>query len=110
MSALTGKASEDDNEPENVPTEGKLAQLKRQLREAELEGALTESRTTLLGISSTDCNKGTQLGPTVTTDVKVEGISTQVLLDTGSPATILLLLEVLWKTRPPNQTCEQWEK
>ena len=52
-----------------------------------------------------------RLGPTVFAPVKVNGVTTDALVDTGSPATIISLefiLKVLVKLRPPEQTDEQW--
>ena len=52
-----------------------------------------------------------RLGPTVFAPVKVNGITTDALVDTRSPAMIISLgfvLKVLVKLRPQNQTDEQW--
>lgn len=112
MSALTGDMHEEDH-PVHVPAEDKVAQLRCQLRRAELEEALQETRTMLLGISSPDCTENAKLGPTVLTGIELEGVPVQALVDTGSPATIVsleLLLEVLWRARPTRQSREEWEK
>ena len=54
---------------------------------------------------------GPRLGPTVYTPVVVNGVSTDALIDTGSPVTIVFLefiLKVLSQNRPQDQTDTQW--
>ena len=54
---------------------------------------------------------GPRLGPTVYVPVSVNGVSTDALVDTGSPATTVSLeftLKVLRQTRPEDQTDAQW--
>lgn len=54
---------------------------------------------------------GPRLGPTVYTPVVVNGVSTDALIDTGSPVTIVSLefiLKVLRQNRPQDQTDTQW--
>ena len=75
--------------------------------------ALTESRTRILGISSTSENAKAHLGPIISTTVELEGTTTDVLIDTGSPATIVsleFLIEARQKQKPTNQSLEEWEE
>ena len=54
---------------------------------------------------------GPRLGPTVYTPITVDRVTTDALVDTGSPATIVSLefaLKVLRKNRPKEQTDAQW--
>ena len=53
---------------------------------------------------------GIATGPTLTAQVEIEGVPVQVLVDTGSPATIVsldLILEVLAAGKLSNQTPDQ---
>ena len=53
------------------------------------------------------------LGPTLRTQIVLEGESIEALVDTGSPATIVSLeciVSILAKRRPPTQSPEQWRK
>ena len=66
-----------------------MADLKRQLQEAERAIAVSEVANRLHGIELPQKPKKTHLGPVVIAEVQVEGVSTQALLDTGSPVTIV---------------------
>ena len=83
-----------------------------QRQEHELEGTLDRVAATMHGLSPTNKTQDSQLGPTLTAKVQVEGVSVQALLDTGSPATIIsldLILRVLAAKKPKEQTPEQWK-
>ena len=76
-----------------------------------MKEALTKTSATIHVIQSTGTSKSAHLGPTPTADVKLEGSSTQALLDTGSPVTIVslqFLLEALAKQRPKSQSPDDW--
>ena len=69
-----------------------------QRQEIALEGVLDQVTATMHGLAPTCGKQGSQLGPTLTTEVQVEGVPVQALLDTGSPATIIsldLIVQVL---------------
>ena len=64
------------------------------------------------GLLSTNKTHDSQLGPTLMSEVQVEGVPVQALLDTGSPATIIsldLIVQVLAERKPKEQTPEQWK-
>ena len=51
------------------------------------------------------------LGPTITAEVVIEGVSVSALLDTGSPVSIISLefiVNVLAKQRTQDQTPQEW--
>ena len=89
--------------------------MRKQLQLAEVEESLVAAtnEATLCGISSTTDTKGyTELGPSITADVELEGIPIKALLDTGSPVTIVSLefiIEALLKKCPQRQTIEDWK-
>ena len=78
-----------------------------------MESALRKKAATMHGVESDQPNcTSINLGPTVHTEVEIEGCPVKALVDTGSPATIVLLdcmLSVLAKGRCDNQTPEEWE-
>ena len=76
-----------------------------------LDSALNTITATMHGLTSANQKPGLKLGPTLTTEVEIEGVPVQALLDTGSPATIVslnLLLEVLASQRPKSQSPTDW--
>ena len=84
-----------------------IQQLREKLRQAELAEAIKNAGAINLVVSEA----GPRLGPTVFAPISVDGISTEALVDTGSPATIVSLefvLRVLQKNRPKNQTNDWW--
>ena len=102
-----------NNPAHNSSSEGpeRIAELHCQLQEAELKEALTKTSATMHVIQSTGTSKGAQLGPTLTADVELEGSSTQALLDTGLPVTIVslqFLLEAIARQRPKSQSPDDW--
>ena len=89
----------------------RVAEIRRQLEEAELQEALTRRSATMHGIQSEGASGIAQLGPTPMADVELEGSQTRALLDTGSPVTIVslqFLLDALAKQRPEGQSPENW--
>ena len=76
-----------------------------------LDSALNTITATMHGLTSANQKPGLKLGPTLTTEVEIEGVPVQALLDTGSPATIVslnLILEVLASQRPKTQSPTDW--
>ena len=62
-------------------------------------------------ITLQESDVGTQLGPTLTSEVQFEGCPVKALLDTGSPSTIVVLdflLETLAKQKKPEETPREW--
>ena len=91
----------------------KVENLRRQLREAELEEALQAQSAQMHGITSdSDASVDVNLGPVLYTDVVFEGCPSRALVDTGSSVTIVSLdvaLKALASKRPPEQTPANWE-
>ena len=117
MSAIQANGSTTGSSDRDKPEEGRVAKLRRQLQEAEIEEALTEAHNQTNGIvpciTSTDANKQMHLGPVISTKVELEGSTTDALLDTGSPATIAsleFLMKALWKQKPAEQSREEWDE
>ena len=108
-----GRRQDEERKPEQK--QSRVAELRKQLQLAEVEESLVAetNEATLCGISSTTDTKGyTELGPSITADVELEGIPIKTLLDTGSPVTIVSLefiIEALLKKRPQRQTIEDWK-
>ena len=76
-----------------------IQQLREKLRQAELAEAIKGTGDLYLVVPES----GSRLGPTVFAPIAVNGVSTEALVDTGSPATIVSLefvLSVLRKNRP----------
>ena len=81
-----------------------IQHLREKLRQAELTEAIK-------GAGAMVPESCPRLGPTVFAPISVNGVSTEALVDTGSPAAIVSLefvLSVLRKNRPKNQTNDQW--
>lgn len=94
-------------------TQETVAELRRKLREAEVEEALTEVVATLHGVSPKEVDHNVCLGPTITALVTFEGTPVRASLDTGSPVTIVSLgfaLGAMAKQRNPSQTPTDWEE
>ena len=84
-----------------------IQQLREKLRQAELAEAIKGAGAMNLVVPES----GPRLGPTVFAPISVNGVSTEALVDTGSPATIVSLefvLSVLRKNQSKNQTNDQW--
>ena len=97
----------EDASPINPPKK-KIEDIRRELREAELAAAVNDAAGIIRnveGVSNT-------LGPTITARVEVNGVSTDALVDTGSPATILSLdfaMEVMTKERNQYSSVDEWK-
>ena len=103
MSALTTSRRE---------VQEKIEDLRRQLQEAEAQIAVEDSSDVLHSVSRVGDNTGGRLGPSVYTEVSVNGVPTRTLLDTGSPATIVSLefvMSVMVGERKEGQSKEQWK-
>ena len=91
-STVAQVASHDDNQGESRKNNV------RQSQENELDDALTRVTATMHGIVTDNSERNAQLGPIPITNVMLEGVETEALLDTGSPVTIVslpFLLEAL---------------
>ena len=98
--------------PPSVPRD-RVEELRRQLKEAEVEEALNMITATMKGITLPGDQENPLLGPTVTTEVIFEGMPAEALLDTGSPVTIVSLefaLRALAARRPEGQHPEEWKQ
>ena len=91
----------------------RIQELRRELREAELADAVDEAAPTTHNVSPIGGTSGSILGPAVTVKLGVNGVLTDALVDTGSPATIVSLkfiLKVLADSKNSQQTAEEWRK
>ena len=80
----------------------RVAMLRQQLEEAEIEEALEKARGRIHGICPID-----------NAVVELEGVKTEALLDTGSPATIVsldFLISARLSQKPVEQNQEEWEE
>ena len=87
----------------------KVAELRRQLQEAERSLTISEVATRLHGIEVEP--REAQLGPVLTVEVQMEGVPVRALIDTGSPATIVdleFLVNALAKKRESDQSPPEW--
>ena len=78
-----------------------------------VNSALDEAMATMYGVTPTNSPAAATLGPTIRTQVMLEGESVEALVDTGSPATIVSLkciIDVLARKRPPGQSPQQWRE
>ena len=86
-----------------------IEELRRRFLQAELSDAIQTGAINV--VQKVDCGESPRLGPTIYTPIQVNGTSTNALVDTGSPATIVSLkfvLEVLKRARTKDQTNQQW--
>ena len=64
-------------------------------------------------MSKIECDRSPHLGPTVFVSMEVNGVNTNALVDTGSPATIISLeyiLQILADQREQHVPFGQWKK
>ena len=90
----------------------RVAELRHQLQETEVDVALTESAVTMHNVQSSGTNDAC-LSPVLTVEVEGEGTSTKAIVDTGSPVTIVsltFLVNALARQQPPKQTLLDWRK
>ena len=87
-----------------------IQELRERLLHAKLTEAIESFRAVNLVVPAVE---GPRLGPTVYAPVRVNGVTTDALVDTGSPTTIISLefaLKVLHRNRPKGQTYFEWKK
>ena len=85
----------------------KVAELRRQLQEAERSLTISEVATRLHGIEV----EPREVGPVLTVEVQMEGVPVRALIDTGSPATIIdleFLVNALAKKHESDQSPPEW--
>ena len=83
--------------------------LRERLKQAEVQDAMDKACATLHHLEAGQIVSGVRLGPTLKTQVLLEGEETKALLDTGSPVTIVSLehlLQVFAWNREPGTTPE----
>ena len=88
-----------------------MAQFRRKLQEMELAAAVTDATVTTATTKHLE-GQISQLGPTVFAPVRVNQVTTDALIDNGSPATITsleFLMSILAKERGPGETPNQWQ-
>ena len=105
--------------PENSKTQTerqeKIAELREALKQAEIEESLKDASTMINVLSPAKGNENDNitLGPTLTSEVTIEGKTVKALLDTGSPVTIMSL-DFLFnhgaQQKKAGQTVEQWKE
>ena len=90
----------------------RVALLRRELQEAELQEALALATPTTHVVEPIGETSDPVLGPTVYVDVFLEGQPVRALVDTEPPVTIAsidCILNVLEKLREPKQTIQEWK-
>ena len=90
VATVTASASAVET-PHRQAAEERVANLRRELREAELHQALEEVAEVLHGIQTRGVETNTQLGARPEVQVKFAGCPVRALVDTGSPVTIVSL-------------------
>ena len=68
-----------------------VEELRQQLHEAELAAAVDTQTAEIKNVTGDSEAPKSALGPILTASVEVNGVSTDALVDTGSPATIISL-------------------
>ena len=87
--------------------------LRQDLREAELAEAVDRATPAAHNVAPTPGSSESTLGPSVIVPLGVNGVPTDALVDTGSPATIVSLkfiLQVLADSKDSHETAEGWWK
>ena len=107
--------SQDIQKDASTSNQREISELRKKLQQAKLAEAIqTASYTGVLSVvQSGDESLEPRFGPIVFAPVEVNGVATDALVDTGSPATIISLgfvLKVLTKLRPKGQTDQQWRE
>ena len=90
-----------------------IEELRRELRDAELAEDVDKATPAAHNVSPTPGSRECTLGPSVIMQLGVNGVLTDALVDTGSPATIVSLkfiLQVLADSKDGQQTAEEWRK
>ena len=100
--------------PEESKGQQEVEELWQRLREAQTKAIARGNRRARKEASTRRTKRESGLGPAVYTEIKVNGVPTTALVDTGSPATIISLdhaLEVLMAVQRPQLTpCQQKEE
>ena len=87
--------------------------LRKELQAAEAKSALLGKTATMHVLAAEGKPEGPTLGPTVLTNVLLEGHPVKALVDTESPITIVsidCLLDILAKNRTDGQTVQDWKE
>ena len=106
-------SSEEGHEDAQRQKQKSVAELHRQLQEAELEESLARVTATMHGLQLGRVQTNLPLGPALTAEVNFEGTPTHAFLDTGSPVTVVssrFLLQSMAKQRPLGQTPAEWQQ
>ena len=77
----------------------------------EIENAVDQAIATLHGIKPESIDANCQLGPTPTSEVSLEGSPTKILLDSGSPVSIVSLkffIKACIQNRKAEQSPAEW--
>ena len=91
----------------------RIEELRRELRDTELAEDVDKAIPAAHIVSPTPGSRESTLGPSVIVQLGVNGVLTDALVDTGSPATIVSLkfiLQVLADSKDGQQTAEEWRK
>ena len=91
----------------------KITELRKELQKAEPAAAIEEASGVLSVVEPMTAKPKTKLGPTLFASVAVNGVPTDALVDTGSPAPIISLefvLKVLANEWTLNQTVQGWKE
>ena len=91
----------------------KVEDLRRKLHEAELAAAVHSTSSIIKNVTLSSNPSKTNLGPVITSKVEVNGITTEALVDTGSPVTIISLdfaMIVMARERNKYKKVEEWQE
>ena len=90
----------------------RIEDLRRELHEAELAEALDSTEAVMRNVVYSEGASKSTLGPTIVAQVKVNGVLTDVLVDTCSPVTIISLafaMEVLATEKDRYSSTQEWK-
>jgi len=96
---------------EITSAEEKIETLRQELREAEVAASAQSKAGIICNVVSSVSLLKSVMGPTVISNVEVNEVPTEALIDTGSPATIISLdfaMDVMAKKKPNYKTVEEW--
>ena len=102
-----------EQEGELNEVQRKVALLRRELQEAELQEALALATPTTHVVEPIEETSDPVLGPTVYVEVFLQDQPVRALVDTGSLVTIAsidYILKVLEKLRKPRQSIQKWKQ
>ena len=104
-------------ETEKIPPKSPrdlVMELRLKLHEAELAAAANSTGAVIRNMTESNNPPASKLGPTITTEVEVNGISTEALVDTGSvPVSIISLdfaMIVMAKERNKFADVKEWQE